>query len=81
MASSTATLLEVRVRAARELGATDDQIRLAGQIGVTARRGVEKEVDVALARALGDTTQALHLAIAVLIIGAIRRRSAEPRAT
>ena len=57
LASNAAALLEARVRSAREMGATDEQIRLAGQIGVTARRGAEKEADAALARALGDTTQ------------------------
>ena len=56
LASNTAPLLDARVRAARDLGATDEQIRLAGHIGVTARRGAEKEADAALARALGDAT-------------------------
>ena len=56
VASNAATLLEAQVRAARGLGATDEQIRFAGQIGVTARRGAEKEADAALARTLGDVT-------------------------
>jgi RNA polymerase sigma-70 factor (ECF subfamily) len=54
LASNSASVLEARVRDARELGATDEQIRLAGQIGATARRGAEKEADSALGRALGD---------------------------
>jgi alkylhydroperoxidase/carboxymuconolactone decarboxylase family protein YurZ len=59
LASNAASLLETRVRDARQLGATDEQIRLAGQIGVTARRGAEQEADAALARALGEKTAAM----------------------
>jgi RNA polymerase sigma-70 factor, ECF subfamily len=54
IAGNAASVLEERVRKARELKATDEQIRLAGQIGVTARRGAEKEADAALAKALGE---------------------------
>jgi RNA polymerase sigma-70 factor, ECF subfamily len=57
LASNAASLLEERILGARALGATDEQIRLAGQIGVTARRGAEKEADSALARALGESAQ------------------------
>lgn len=58
LAGNTPSLLGARVLSARALGATDEQIRLAGQIGVTARRGAEREADAALARALGESTQA-----------------------
>jgi AhpD family alkylhydroperoxidase len=54
LASNAASVLEARIHSARVLGATDEQIRLAGQIGVTARRGAEKEADAVLGRALGD---------------------------
>jgi len=58
LAGNAASLLEARIAGARALGATDEQIRMAGQVGVTARRGAEKEADAALARALGDSAQA-----------------------
>jgi RNA polymerase sigma-70 factor (ECF subfamily) len=58
LAGNAASLLEARVLSARALGATDEQIRLAGQIGVTARRGAEQQADAALARALGGSAQA-----------------------
>jgi hypothetical protein len=58
LAGNAASLLETRIRDARALGATDEQIRMAGQIGVTARQGAQKEADAALARALGDAAEA-----------------------
>lgn len=58
LAGNAASLLEARVLSARAMGATDEQIRLAGQIGVTARNGAQKEADAALARALGESAQA-----------------------
>lgn len=54
LAGNAAALLEERVHEARKLGATDAQIKLAGQIGVTARRGAEQAADASLAEALGD---------------------------
>jgi RNA polymerase sigma-70 factor, ECF subfamily len=56
LAGNAAGLLDARVEQARKLGATDAQIKLAGQIGVTARRGAEKEADAAFTRALGGAT-------------------------
>jgi AhpD family alkylhydroperoxidase len=58
LASSTAALVKAGVQAAREQGATDEQIRLAAAIGQTARRGAEKATDAALAEALGGPAQA-----------------------
>ena len=55
LACNAAILLEGRIGEARRLGATDGQIRVAGQIGITARRGAEKEADAGFAKALGDT--------------------------
>lgn len=55
VASNTASLVSVRVEAARALGATDDQIRLAAQIARIARRGAEQATESALGAALGDT--------------------------
>jgi alkylhydroperoxidase/carboxymuconolactone decarboxylase family protein YurZ len=57
VASNAATLVKARVLAAKKLGMTDQQIRLAGQIAAMARRGAEKETESALAEVLGDATQ------------------------
>jgi RNA polymerase sigma-70 factor (ECF subfamily) len=54
MAGNAATLLAPRIAAARKLGATDAQIHLASQIGLTARRGAEQATEEALAQALGQ---------------------------
>ena len=58
LAGNAAGLLEARVGEARRTGATDAQIRLAGQIAATARRGAEKEAEAAFARALGESKAA-----------------------
>jgi RNA polymerase sigma-70 factor (ECF subfamily) len=58
LAGNAATLLEGRVEEARRLGATDAQIRLAGQIAVTARRGAEQAAEAAFARVLGEPQEA-----------------------
>lgn len=57
LASNTPSLVTTRIRSARDLGLADEQIRLAGQIGATARRGAEKEADAALASALAGTAE------------------------
>lgn len=54
VASNTASLIRTRVDAARALGATDDQIRVAAQIARTARRGAEQAVESALSAVLGE---------------------------
>jgi alkylhydroperoxidase/carboxymuconolactone decarboxylase family protein YurZ/uncharacterized metal-binding protein len=54
VASNMAALVDERVRAAKALGASDAQIRLARSIAITAREGAEKEVESAFTRAVGD---------------------------
>ena len=54
MAGNAAPLLAPRIAAARTLGVNDEQIQLAARIGLTARRGAEKETENALALALGQ---------------------------
>lgn len=54
LASNSAAVVQARVAEARELGASDAQIRMAGQIGLTARRGAEQAADASFAKALGD---------------------------
>jgi uncharacterized metal-binding protein len=58
VAGNTAVLVKVSIDAARELGATDEQIRLAAAIAQTARRGAERETEAALVQALGGPAQA-----------------------
>jgi RNA polymerase sigma-70 factor (ECF subfamily) len=58
LASNAAPLIKQRIAEAKALGATDDQIRLAGQIARTAKRGAEKEAENAFADALGDAPPA-----------------------
>jgi RNA polymerase sigma-70 factor (ECF subfamily) len=57
-ASNAAPLLSAQVKAARELGATDDQLRIAVQIARTVKRGAESEAEAALSSALGDAPAA-----------------------
>jgi hypothetical protein len=54
LAANSAAGVEGRVAEARKLGATDAQIRMAGQIALTARRGAEQSADAAFAKAVGD---------------------------
>ncbi len=54
VAGNAAALVKAHVEAARALGASDDQIRLAAHIGQTARRGAQEAADAALAEALGE---------------------------
>jgi RNA polymerase sigma-70 factor (ECF subfamily) len=54
LAANSASVVAGRVAEARKLGATDDQIRMAGQIALTARRGAEQSADAAFAKAIGD---------------------------
>ncbi|MGC4067179.1 MAG: sigma-70 family RNA polymerase sigma factor [Polyangiaceae bacterium] len=58
LASNAASLIKQRILEAKALGATDDQVRLAGQIARTAKRGAEKEAENAFADALGDAPPA-----------------------
>lgn len=58
LAGNAADLLGGCVAEARRLGATDAQIRLAGHIAATARRGAEKEAEAAFAKALGESNEA-----------------------
>lgn len=58
LAGNTGALVDARVAEARKLGATDAQIRLAGQIGLSARKGAEDAADASFARALGEDTKA-----------------------
>lgn len=55
-AASAATSLQKEIEAARALGATNDQIRLAVQIARTTKRGAETATEAALSEALGATT-------------------------
>jgi RNA polymerase sigma-70 factor (ECF subfamily) len=59
LVTNAAGLLEERINAARELGASDDQIRLAVQIARTTKRGAEREVEAVLSAALGETSTSL----------------------
>lgn len=52
IASNAAPVIESRVAGARALGATHEQLRLAAQIGRTAKRGAESEVEAAFAALL-----------------------------
>lgn len=54
VAGNAATLVKAQVKAARKLGMTDQQIRMAAQIAATVRQAAEKETEAALAEVLGD---------------------------
>jgi alkylhydroperoxidase/carboxymuconolactone decarboxylase family protein YurZ len=58
LASNASHLVKARIEAAKTLGATDEQIRLAGLIARTAKRGAEKQAEAAFAEALGDAPPA-----------------------
>ena len=58
VAGNAAGLVESRVAEARKLGATHAQIRLAGQIALTARKGAEQTADASFARSVGDHAKA-----------------------
>ncbi|HMA91798.1 MAG TPA: sigma-70 family RNA polymerase sigma factor [Polyangiaceae bacterium] len=54
VANNAATLLPACIEAARALGATDDQLRLAAQIARTTKRGAERETESVLTATLGE---------------------------
>ena len=54
--TNAAGLLQARIDAARSLGASDDQIRIALQIARTTKRGAEREVEAVLVATLGETS-------------------------
>lgn len=58
IASNAAPLLLSQIEAARALGATDDQLRVAAQIAQKVKRGAEGETEAALNSALGDASRA-----------------------
>lgn len=58
VAGNSASQVEARVAEALKLGATHAQIRLAGQIALTARKGAQDAADAAFASALGDDAKA-----------------------
>lgn len=57
MACNAASELKPCVAAARSLGATDDQLRVAAQLGRTAKRGAEGEVEAAFGNLVNGTDE------------------------